>query len=633
MRATVASVSSRNGLYVGRAWIGRQGWWWAAGLAAVVLVAVTAPAAASEPDPGVTSLKSLFQTAASPKATEECSGGLVYDDGSFENGYSPGNGGGFVMRFDPSSYPAEFDQICLCFTQMLDLDTSLDFDLVVYQADGTGGGPGTVLLESSRSAIGIPEYGSDNPDMVFYEYDMSHLGITVSEPVYVGVNGWDSGGFIFLCADENGPGGQAAYVQEGSASTWEELPSVELPDYQALGIRVDFAGGGPPPEVPEISVVVPAASRGAGAQGSVWSTNLYILNSASQQADITVYWLERDEANPDPVGRDFTVGSDSTLVLDDVILNSFGMQSAGGAFAIASNRAIVVNSAIVNTSGGTEFGQGFEGIPIASAVEAGETTHVVGLKDNSDYRTNVYLVDVSGSGSVVDVALLDEFGSDEATRRYTLGAYEPVLDPVSELGGPSFDDGSLRLSVVSGAVVGGASRINSDSGDPLTLSYWRPAGSGGPPPGECGGDGSYVGFFDFTYEGGLRIDVAGDALTYVEGSVIVFSPEDGGSNCANVFGFGGALDPAVEIAGDGSFETEFAFEYTDWGTLTFVLEGTLDGDTLSGTATVTADPTLPADCSGELNQVPFYAGHTNLVLPAQGLAQAPQVMSPLGRLR
>ena len=204
-------------------------------------------------------------------------------------------------------------------------------------------------------------------------------------------------------------------------------------------------------------IFVPAGFRGAGAADSQWITTLYIHNPGSSTATVQIQLLQRNAANPSPDSETLDILPGETAVLDDIIQTLFGRATFQAAFRILSDEPVVVNGAILNVAGGQEFAQSFEGVPIGLATGAGADSIVVGMKNNADYRTNVYLIDATGSGSTTTLELLDSSGAVIATTQRTLGAWEPQLPRVQDLFGASFDDASMRISVSSGAVIAGAS--------------------------------------------------------------------------------------------------------------------------------------------------------------------------------
>jgi hypothetical protein len=223
-------------------------------------------------------------------------------------------------------------------------------------------------------------------------------------------------------------------------------------------------------------LLLPAAAR----VGS-WVTDLYVFNPGDESVELTIYWLVRNQANLSPAGTSYTVGPGATLVLEDILMEVLGLDNAGGAFRVVASGNVVVSSRIYNQRSGVTFGQGLEGVPRATAMASGESTDIAGLTHNDSFRTNLILLDASGSGSNVELSLRDVDGAEIASRTYLLDAFEPVLDPITELDGSvELDHGSLHAEVTSGAVVLLASKVDNDpgTGDPTTLAPWAsPGGS------------------------------------------------------------------------------------------------------------------------------------------------------------
>src|SRR5689334_5339728 len=111
-------------------------------------------------------------------ATPSCSGGVVYDDGSFNNGYSLGNGdpgdSTMVMRFDLPVGTTGLDQVCACFTRSETGPTSMPFQVVVYDDNGAGGQPGSLLGVVNATATGLSSSAT-----TFYGVSLAGPGLQV----------------------------------------------------------------------------------------------------------------------------------------------------------------------------------------------------------------------------------------------------------------------------------------------------------------------------------------------------------------------------------------------------------------------------------------------------------------------
>ena len=195
----------------------------------------------------------LVATAAHGQAN--CADGTIHDDGGFESGYGSSSffGASFVMRVDPPAIPASVEAVCVCW-QRDGSDSSVFFDIVVWDSDGPGGGPGTLLGRvPAVQASGVPATISGR----FYRYNIAQAGIVADRPVYIGPF-WDTNDDqdFFVCADESPstprrPAYAAAGVFAGLDPPATQLGSVgAFPTYRALGIRAVFDPVTPPPPPP-----------------------------------------------------------------------------------------------------------------------------------------------------------------------------------------------------------------------------------------------------------------------------------------------------------------------------------------------------------------------------------------------
>jgi GEVED domain-containing protein len=182
---------------------------------------------------------------------------IIHDDDTAENGYSFDMGvvseGRYVDKFTPSSYPATFSSVCFSFTTPSPA-TSMNFTIIVYAADGDGGGPGTLLASKAVTGevfaqVGLPFTPS------FQTFDISDLALNIaSGDVYIGAR-WNPmvEGFVYLAADESG-------LPAAGGRVWQDWPIDPPTDgwrvlgvdpyypvhYRALMVRATEGPAGPP---------------------------------------------------------------------------------------------------------------------------------------------------------------------------------------------------------------------------------------------------------------------------------------------------------------------------------------------------------------------------------------------------
>lgn len=178
-----------------------------------------------------------------PRGVNDCSPGLVYDDGSFENTYTAAGAApvDLVMRFDVASPPRRLQRLCLCWTRRGG-DDSVDFDLLVYRADGAGGQPGTVRAGlGGLRAVNVPLF----PQTAFYSFDLAPLGIDLdADRFFIGPS-WDSteDPEVYQCGDENGPTSRPLFYSTNEGASWNPL-GVLFGEAQTIGVRAVVGTGG-----------------------------------------------------------------------------------------------------------------------------------------------------------------------------------------------------------------------------------------------------------------------------------------------------------------------------------------------------------------------------------------------------
>jgi len=310
---------------------------------------------------------------------------------------------------------------------------------------------------------------------------------------------------------------------------------------------------------PGTDVWVPAAAR-----TTTWVTDLFILNPGDGTASVDVYWLPRDHDNGGSTPIHFELGPEKTLVLADVIEGTFGLTSGLGAFRVVASLPVTVNCRIFDTAGGAGTrGQGFEGIPFELAVNAGSVTHIAGLAQNQLFRSNLFAVNTRSTSTRLRFLQLATNGTVTATSRtYELLPFAALYLPVTEIGGPPFDEGSVRVEVDAGSAVVAGSKVDQISQDPTTLEAWWRSSA----PSEDTFSGTYHGSVrDLTgFLGGVVLEVDDDeAVRQVDFTFPSIS-------CGFTLAGGEIFDPPRALV-DFTDGVSFTDTYLTGGTMTWTL--------------------------------------------------------------
>jgi hypothetical protein len=324
-------------------------------------------------------------------------------------------------------------------------------------------------------------------------------------------------------------------------------------------------------------LLVPAAAR-AGA----WVTDLYVFNPGSETASLSISWLVRGQANTETTTADYTLAPGAQLVSEDIILEVFGLANAGGALRVQSDQEVAVTSRIYNLRDGVSFGQGFEGIPRSRALAAGGSADILGLSNNDHFRTNMIVIDTSGTGATVALSLRDSDGVEIASRVFQLQAFEPLLYPITELDGvTTFDHGTLHAEVSYGAAIVVASKIDNDpaTGDPTTLTAWSGA------RGDTDGTYQIVIYEASGYASGGNLVIADGQVTEISATYVNLdkgSPDD--PDCPLSFLWG---SPEAGVATLDQYAEGHSFvsrSYLAGGTISWTVQLVVSNNhTLSGT--------------------------------------------------
>jgi len=352
-------------------------------------------------------------------------------------------------------------------------------------------------------------------------------------------------------------------------------------------------------------IIVPAAGR-----GTPWVTDLYVGNPGATTVTGSIFWLVRDQPNPSPASISFTVAPGATAIYEDIILAEFGLASASGAFRVTASDTVIVNSRIYATDGSATFGQGFEGVPVPAATQAGGTATVVGLSFNDAFRTNVYAT-AGANGATMALSLLRPDGTSFATENLTLGAWEPYLRRVNQLfpGVGNFDNATLQAEVASGSAVVGASKVDNESTDPTTLESDATAA------GSASVDGVYqISMYDsafFAAGGNIIIDEG--VVTQINGTYFNWDKLDGGEAACTLqflWGLGMSPTPLADFATGVTFSDSYVSTGSgvmEW-TVTFTVE---DNMVIDGTVTAVGSEFTASDelgCNGDFPALTLQGG-------------------------
>jgi hypothetical protein len=229
------------------------------------------------------------------------------------------------------------------------------------------------------------------------------------------------------------------------------------------------------PTAEEPSYWIPVASHADGAQGSVWRTDLGLLNTgtAAVVATITLH------AADGPVSMVQAVPPGAQVILRDVVGQL--AYSGSGALQVTATADLVVTSRTFSQVGadaecfpdGT-LGQSLDGSTLGDGLAAGQVALIPQLQENAAYRTNLAVINISQASATARVHLLDGNGTELASYDVELapGEWRQENRPFTKHAGQ--DDmaaGWARVEVLSGAgVIAYGSVVDNTTNDPTTMA-------------------------------------------------------------------------------------------------------------------------------------------------------------------
>ena len=217
---------------------------------------------------------------------------------------------------------------------------------------------------------------------------------------------------------------------------------------------------------------VAAAARGEGAEGSVWRTDLGLLNPGTEptEAGITFH----PSSGPD-VAMNISLAAGEHQLLDDFVGRLGGEGS--GSLEISATLPVLVSSRTYNQSPEGSFGQYLDGFDDRGTLGDGDRVWLPQLQQNTDFRTNIGVYNTDSDPARVKVELYDADGSLLSTTQRTIAAGDRVQlqEPFDRIAGRNdITSGYAVVEVLDGSGLNVyASVVDNRTNDPTTVPMAR----------------------------------------------------------------------------------------------------------------------------------------------------------------
>ncbi len=240
-----------------------------------------------------------------------------------------------------------------------------------------------------------------------------------------------------------------------------------------LRITTDCPSCRPPPD--HSSLLVAAAARTAGSQGSFWTSSLQLVNTGDAPATTSVELLP-GPASPAATAS-YELAPGAALALEDAVGDLLGGRGSG-ALRLTSDQAMAATTRTATAGDGGSYGQGIPAADDRVVASHGAAVRLFGFPGDPAFRTNLGLVNPGTD----EVSLILRFYDFETTRlaedhRTLAGGSWIQLNRVFEGLGIADETAMVIIRQTSdrGSFSGYASVVDERTGDP---TYLGPTGVG-----------------------------------------------------------------------------------------------------------------------------------------------------------
>jgi nitrous oxidase accessory protein NosD len=234
----------------------------------------------------------------------------------------------------------------------------------------------------------------------------------------------------------------------------------------------EFQTSLPPPGPWRYGVAGVAHNHGAG--GTVWRSDLSIVNPGTASADLTMTFHAADGS----IGVEHrSVPAGSMAEWRNVLESAFHLAptaQASGSVIIQSTDPLVVTCRTYNQTSAGTFGQFLPGVSPSGALGPVELGRMAPIRRSTAFRTNAGVVNLGDRPTTIRFTVLGPTGlqiGTPMTIAVEAGKWQQVNDVVNAAGATNLETGFLTVEVTSGAgeVWAYASLVDNFTGDATTI--------------------------------------------------------------------------------------------------------------------------------------------------------------------
>lgn len=220
-------------------------------------------------------------------------------------------------------------------------------------------------------------------------------------------------------------------------------------------------------------LVVPGFGRTPGAFGSLWRSDVTFDNPSDTPVNVTLRFIAAGDAVTASAAKTIQLhlGAHETRLVADAAKELFGIESATGSLFIEPEGRAAINATgrtYTQSSKGT-YGYGMNAIDVFASTSARFPVTFSGAFQGSNFRTNLFLTDVSGRGTAASFDVSGPYGTVETSGISTETSASGVLQRNSLgflLALPSQAVGSLTVRPTRGEAIASIFSVDNRTNDP-----------------------------------------------------------------------------------------------------------------------------------------------------------------------
>jgi PKD repeat protein len=277
-----------------------------------------------------------------------------------------------------------------------------------------------------------------------------------------------------------GDGSQHAAVQSPVHSystpgtfTWTMIVTVESESCTHTGSIVIRQ-----PPAAQYLYLIPAVAHASGVSGTQWRTDIAAVNRSGAPASLTLTYYSGSA----PIVANADLAHGAAMEWRNLLESLFGLDTAAvsqGALTVASAVPLAISSRTYNQTPGGTFGQYLPAFSADHGTNGDEEGVLPQLRSNSEFRTNVGLVNLGADSETVLVRLFGADGSQLGdTQRVTVeaGRWTQINDIFRAAGAGSHDVAYATVTTGNDDALfwAYASVVDNATGDPTTIPLLVP---------------------------------------------------------------------------------------------------------------------------------------------------------------